>query len=232
VNVLAVGAHASSTLFLAGGTLARYAQAGHCVTIAEMCSATGERSGPASEELILRREIETRRAATLVPAEVDFLRLDLCGAFRVETRQRLTEVIRKIQPAVIITHDPADYCVCHTETGEMISECEIASRQHGLQTDHPPICESPSIAFMDTIAGIGFEPEEFVDITSVFELKCRMLACYEEETAAWQDHPVVAWLEWMGVHSRYRGIQAGVRYAEAFRRPHKWGHMRPCRILP
>ncbi len=230
MNVLVVGAHASSILFLACGTLFRYAQAGHGVTIAEMCSLLGEDSEPMTEAKILKRETEARQAATLVPAEISFFHPE--ASDNIQAWQYLRELILKIKPEVIITHDPADYYICHKETSEMVAACGLTFQRHGSGIGQPPGFESPSIVYMDTMAGIAFEPEEFVDISAAFELKCRMLACFETETATWQDHPVVAWLEWMGIHSRYRGIQAGVRYAEAFRRPRRWGHLQPRRILP
>ena len=52
-----------------------------------------------------------------------------------------------------------------------------------------------------------------------------MMLAYESEISVWQDHPVLPWMEWMEVTGRYRGIQSGVRYAEAFRPLRKWGNM-------
>jgi hypothetical protein len=108
------------------------------------------------------------------------------------------------------------------------------ARQVTIETESPPLSpeDPPEVIFMDTIGGLGFEPEEFVDISEHFHTKRRMIECYESEIAEWQDHPVFSWLEWLEVNSRYRGIQSGVRYAEAFRRANKWGVRSTKRLLP
>ena len=233
MNVLAVGAHPMDILFLSGGTLARYHPAGHSISIVTMCSRPSENPDLPADDLVRARQQETLRAAALIGAQVHFLRLGVCGAWPDrDTRFPLAEIIGQVQPTVILTHDPADYCPDHECTSDLVRECDSVARQQGVITQSPPIRETPEIVFMDTVSGLGFEPEEFVDITPVFDTKRRMMACYEEEIAAWQDHPVVAWMDWVEVHSRYRGMQSGVRYAEAFRRPRKWGLMRPRRILP
>jgi Uncharacterized proteins, LmbE homologs len=40
------------------------------------------------------------------------------------------------------------------------------------------------VYYMDNIAGIGFVPTEYVDITSVMETKLRMLRCHKSQFTA------------------------------------------------
>lgn len=233
MNILAVGVHISSVLFLAGGTLARYAQEGHRITVAATYPVTRAHcSKTDTKELVLKRELETREAVALLPAEAVFLYTESGPSYKEKEGRRLIELINRIKPEVIITHYAADHYDLHRHTSELLAACEFAARSHRITSELLPLHENPQIIFMDTIAGLAFEPEEFVNISSVFDLKCRLLACYEEETLAWQDHPVTSWLELTEIHNRYRGIQCWVHYAEAFRIPKKWGDIQPRRILP
>jgi len=90
----------------------------------------------------------------------------------------------------------------------------------------PPIC------YMDTVSGLSFDPDEFVDISPVFELKRKMLECLETDVAPYRGHPVLDTMEWVEITARFRGIQSGVRYAEAFARSPYWGSSLPTRLLP
>jgi LmbE family N-acetylglucosaminyl deacetylase len=235
VTVLAVGAHPLDVFFLCGGTLARYARGGHDIHIAVMSEPTSESDSVRIDDVTAIREAETERAASLIGAMIHYLRIP---GFSVrddsETRLRVAELIRKAVPHVVVTHDPGDYHTDHQQTSAVVMTAAMMARQVTVVTESPPfpLPVGPEVVFMDTIAGLGFEPEEFVDITSVYDTKRRMIECYETEVAEWQDHPVLSWLEWMEVNSRYRGIQVGARYAEAFRRAQKWVYRTTERLLP
>jgi LmbE family N-acetylglucosaminyl deacetylase len=233
VNVLAVGAHPLDIVFLCGGTLARYARAGHTVAIAYLALPMSEWSHLSLEELTATREEETARAFSLIGAGVHFLRLGpLEFSLTPENKLRVTDLIRKVAPHVILTHDPQDYHPEHQVTTVLVHESSMLARQYVVETESPVIQTHSEIMCMDTVAGVGFRPEQFVDISDVIETKRSMMLAYESEISFWQDHPVLAWMEWMEVTGRYRGIQAGVRYAEAFRPLRKWGNISPERRLP
>jgi LmbE family N-acetylglucosaminyl deacetylase len=97
------------------------------------------------------------------------------------------------------------------------------------QPHHPPILP---IYYMDTVAGIGFEPEEYVDISDHFETKRRMLACHQSQTAWLAAHDQVDVIDMMAAVARFRGVQAGVAHAEGFRAWREWGRIATERLLP
>lgn len=233
MNVLALGAHPLDIVLLCGGTLARYASAGHGVTIACMCGLGSESPETDTDEMSRLRLEESERAAGVIGASLCAFEVPICELHRdPEIRLRLTELLRRVEPHVILTHDPQDYHMDHETTSRLASQCSFLARQYVVQTESPPTRVHATIYHMDTISGLGFEPEVYVDITDVFETKLQMMQCYESEIRAWRDNPVVEWLEWAEVHCRYRGLQTSVRYAEAFRSPHRWGHVLPARLLP
>ncbi len=233
VNVLAVGAHPLDIVFLCGGTLARYAQAGHTVAIAYLALPMPESPGISLGQLAATREEETARAFSLIGASIYFLRfgvLDFCVT--PENKARVTELIREAQPNVILTHDPEDYHPDHQVTSVLVQESLMLARQHIVQTQSPAMQTHSEIICMDTVAGINSRPEQFVNISDVIEVKRSMMLAYESEIRAWENDAVVPWMEWMEVTCRYRGIQSGVRFAEAFRPLRKWGNLSPQRLLP
>lgn len=229
MNVLAVGAHAFETLFLTGGTLARYAADGHAVALAILCAPPPE--SLALGETALARENETLRAASLIGATVHHLRLDAASLSAGDgaAQSLLADVIRKTTPRVILTHDPLDHFPEYVLASELVFRCRS---MHGRRTGATAPVDPPEVIYMDTLSGLGFEPEQFVDVTDVFATKREMIACCGHEADEWPNNPRLSWLDWLTVQSRYRGIQGGVGYAEAFRRPAAWGNMSPARLLP
>lgn len=223
MNLLAIGAYASEIVLLCGGTLAKYSLAGHSVAIAVM-SRAGTRYPEFTQEMAEAEAQEFRHAAAVISASTYDLQLpqfDLRDDY--ETKLKVTEIIRQVQPKLIITHDRNDYTADHRTTSEIVTESMFMSKQEGIKTESPAIGQHPDVAFMDTMAGIAFDPEQYVDITKVIDVKRRMLQAFEREVEDFKDNPVVETLELMEVTGRYRGIQSGYRYAEAFRWPHRWG---------
>ena len=73
------------------------------------------------------------------------------------------------------------------------------------------------IYFMDTVMGLGFEPTEYVDVTSTIDTKTAMLEAHDSQLTWLRDHDGIDVVEQMRAASRFRGLQCGVRYAEGFR---------------
>ena len=85
---------------------------------------------------------------------------------------------------------------------------------------------------MDTLAGTRFIPSEYVDITQEIELKLQALACHESQIKWMSDHDKINFLDFVKTCSKFRGLQCGVPYAEAFRQYAEWPRLRPYRLLP
>ena len=47
-----------------------------------------------------------------------------------------------------------------------------------IKTQSPPCDLIPDIIFMDTVTGVNFHPEFYVDITEQWEAKSEMIACH------------------------------------------------------
>ena len=223
MNVLVIGAYASEALLVCGGTLAKYSLAGHVVALLTLCR-TGTRHPDCTQEMIEAEAAQSRNAAATIGAHIYQLespQFDIRPDY--ETKLKVTETIRQVQPKLIITHDRNDYARDHRATSEIATESVFMSKQPGIKTGSPAITVHPDVVFMDTFAGIAFAPEQYVDITKAIDIKRRMIAAFVRVVEDFRDDPVFETLELVEVAARYRGIQSGYRYAEAFRWPHRWG---------
>src|SRR5688572_24212078 len=105
LRVLAVGAHPDDLEITCGGTLARYARAGHTVVMAHLLNGDKGHYRMAPAELVKIRREEARRAAAVIGAES--VTLDMPDGMLyscAETRQRVIDLVREVKPDVVITH--------------------------------------------------------------------------------------------------------------------------------
>ena len=85
---------------------------------------------------------------------------------------------------------------------------------------------------METVAGLGFAPTEFVDVSEVIDVKTAMLGAHESQLTWLRDHDGVDIVEQMRTAARFRGHQCGVAHAEGFIACQRWLRARPRRLLP
>ena len=85
---------------------------------------------------------------------------------------------------------------------------------------------------MDTLAGVGFQPEDYVDVTDEIEVKLKALNCHESQIKWMMEHDKIDFLDFVRTCSKYRGLQCSVPYAEAFTKCYTWPRMATKRLLP
>jgi LmbE family N-acetylglucosaminyl deacetylase len=233
VRVLAVGAHPDDLEILCAGTLAKYARQGAQVSMAVATNGeVGSATLPKSEIAAIREE-EARRAASIIGA--DFYWLGYPDEFLFstdETRLRFLDLVRQARPDVILAHAPSDYHPDHRASGEILWDIRVMTTVPNIKTEHPPCEKIPEIFYMDTLAGIDFIPEFYVDVSETFEAKKKMLACHESQAHWLEDQYEMSYLEFIEHVGRFRGLQAGVKYAEAFRSSPTWPKRPHGPLLP
>ena len=234
MRVLAVGAHPDDLEILCGGTLARFAQEGHEVV---MCHASrGDRGSfvHTSEEISGIRSEEARRAAEICGAEATTLGQSDgdVNAADPEQRRLVIDLVRETRPELIITHHPGDYMGDHNETSKLVFDCSFHATLPLLETTKPNYRIVTPIYYMDTLMGLGFQPTEYVDVSSVMETKTRMLEAHQTQLTWLRDHDGVDVVEQMRTVTRFRGLQCGVEYAEGFVPCLTWLRSRTERLLP
>ena len=89
-----------------------------------------------------------------------------------------------------------------------------------------------SLFYMDTVGGIGFAPEEYVDISAVIDVKIEMLSQHKSQIEFMRERDGFDLVDYVRTSAKYRGYQCGVRYAEGFVPERVYPSLRPRRILP
>jgi len=234
MNILAIGCHPDDLEIGCGGTLARYAQEGHRVVMCHIANGNMGHKVIAPDELAVIRHKEAQDAAKLLGAEI--LSMGVNDLFvnnqNEDDIRRLVDVIRYAKPDVIITHDPDDYMRDHVQASEMVFNASFSASITHYQTQHDCLDTIPPIYFMDTLAGMGFIPTEYVDISKTIDLKLQALQCHDSQIRWMREHDGIDFLNFMRTCSKYRGLQCNVAYAEGFKPCIRWPRMASTRLLP
>jgi len=226
MRILAIHAHPDDIEILAAGSLASLAACGHEIVMASMTPGDcGSKQHPPEEIAEIRRG-EAARSAAIIGARYLWAGFYDLAIFNDDpSRRKTTELLREIQPEIVITAAPSDYHCDHEATSLLVRDaCFAAPAPNYLCGQAAPLPGIPHLYFMDAIEGVDREgrplaPDFIVDVGSVFDVKKRMLACHESQRQ-WlrEHHGMDNYLESMEAWTRERGIAAGVVYGEGFRR--------------
>ena len=226
-TIMAVGAHHDDNELIAG-TLALHKEAGWRVISVVMINGLyiADKAAPEHAKI---RENESLEAAKILDMECVFLKLPEGNLDPgSDTQMLLLEQIRKYAPQIVITHPPRDYHNDHMNTSRCTFEAVLKSWNPCVQTKHPP-CPKPKLYYCDGWF-VPFTPDEYVDISKFVELKRDMLGCHKSQLTPC-DPAEDNMLDMAILRNRVRGVEAGVRYAEAFQLVPNLGSVRLCNLL-
>jgi LmbE family N-acetylglucosaminyl deacetylase len=233
MNVLFVGAHPDDIETFAGGTAARYRDRGDQLFF---CVTTNGNVGSSTlppDEIADIRYHEASEGADVFGAELIWLGFE--DEFLIdsqETRMSIIDAIRIARPDVVFCHWRQDYNPDHSISGMIVDECLHMAGVPNIKTGAVPTDHIPPLYFMDTMAGIGFEPELYVDISSVFDRKVEAVRKHASQNLWMKDLFGYEMESFLEIPARFRGLQAGVKMAEAFRPSYRWGRMFTRHLLP
>jgi LmbE family N-acetylglucosaminyl deacetylase len=235
-TILAIHAHPDDIEILAGGTMAMLAAAGNRVVFVSMTPGDcgSHKHGP--DEIAAIRRKEATAAARLAGAEYRCAEFRDLAVFSDDpSRRRVTEILRLIQPDLVITSSPMDYMCDHEATSALVRDACFAAPAPNYKTGASgpaaPIPAIPHLYFMDAVGGVDREnrpilPDFVVDVGKVFERKKAMLAEHGSQRE-WlrQHHGIDEYLDLMERWTRANGRRAGIEMGEGFR--HYKGHPYP-----
>lgn len=229
MRIISIHAHPDDAEILAGGSLALLARAGHSITIVTMTPGDCGSAEFPPEQTAQTRRREASAAAALIGARY------VCAEFRDlaifnddAARRRVTELLRRNRPEIVLTASPVDYHPDHEATSVLVRDaCFAASApNYATNTDQPALAlpDIPHVYFMDSIEGVDRDgrpqaPDFFINVAPVFQTKRNMLAQHVSQRN-WlrKQHGIEDYLDMMEMWTRQRGEAAGVAYAEGFRR--------------
>lgn len=235
-RVLALGCHPDDIEFMMGGTLLLCKAAGcelHYMTLANGSCGTTELS--VTEIVRIRRE-ESQHAAAYVGAMYhESLVNDLEVFYIQELIRRMTAIIRKIAPDIVLIPSTEDYMEDHSNTARIAVTAAFCRGMPNYWSipPEPPIPQDV-VLYHALPYGLtdglrrGIVPDFFVNVTSVMNEKEQMLACHASQKT-WLDasQGLNAYLLTMRQMTADVGIMSGqFDYAEGWRRHSHLGYAR------
>jgi len=211
---------------LAAGTLMRLLEKGHQVTICTMTAGDCGSTEYEPDEIARIRRAEAKAGADLIGADYVCAEFKDLAIFNEDAaRRKVTEVLRQVQPDIVITASPVDYHCDHEATSVLVRDACFGAPAPNYRTggDAPILRAIPHLYYCDPVEGLdrdgnGIRPEFVVDVTARMERKSAMLACHVSQRN-WlrTHHGMDNYIETMQAWSATRGAVKGFAFGEGFR---------------
>ena len=218
-TVLVITAHPDDMEIACAGTLLKCKARGDRVVVCHLSSGNQGHEIILPEELTVIRAEEAQRSGRLGGFEVmwgGFDDLEIYDNSR-QSRDKVVDIIKQVDPDFIITHDPDDYMPDHTATSRLVFDACFAATLPHYETGVKERARLTPIYYMDPLAGVNFNPTEYVDVTEYIDQKLAMLECHESQITWMRDHDGIDFPDMVRTCCRYRGYQCGADYAEGFK---------------
>ena len=195
MNIVAIGAHPDDIEYGCGGTLALYAQKGHDVFL--FVASDGSRGGAPDVRTGEQRDAALALGAREVvwggfpDAEVPLGR-ELIAA--------VEAVIRRVKPTMIFVNSPDDTHQDHRN----LSQATVSATRY-----------IPNFLFYEVPSTQNFTPNCYANVDKVLDLKLAALEAHRSQVSKTNIEDLTI-LELAVSCANFRGIQARVKYAEAF----------------
>lgn len=235
-TVLSVLAHPDDAEFLCAGTLIRLKEEhGFDVHIATMTPGDCGSTEMGSYEISRVRRLEGAAAAACIQATYHCLEeRDLLVTYCERALEKVTRLLRKVRPSILLTHSPSDYMLDHEMTSTLTRAAAFAAPVPNFLSDRDlgaPLDHIPHLYYCDAIEGktpLGEDvpPGFYIDISGQVELKTKMMACHaSQRNWLMKHHGLDSYLQALRDWSSRRGGECGVTFAEGFRQ--HLGHSYP-----
>ena len=233
-TVLVISCHPDDMEIACAGTLLKCKERGDRVVICHLSSGNLGHVVIPPDELRVMRAKEAEKSAAMGGFEVIHSSFDDLEIYdnNKEARDKVVEVIQQVDPDFIITHDPNDYMPDHTAVSRLVFDASFTATLPNYKSKYSEPAKLVPIYYMDTLAGVNFNPTEYVDISDEIDLKIDMLECHESQLVWMREHDGIDFADMVKTCSRYRGYQCGADYAEGFRQCQVYLKGTTKRLLP
>jgi LmbE family N-acetylglucosaminyl deacetylase len=219
-KILAIGAHPDDLEISCAGSLAKWAKEGSLITMVVVSN--GELSSPdaaLSGKMGKIRGEEFINSAAIIKARK--LRLNMeDGLIFDDKSSRLVfiKLIKEVRPDIVITHYPKDDHPDHRAVNSLVCSSIVIA-----QAESPdPNWRVKKVYFMDSLGSINFYPDTYIDISETVSIKKQMLLSHLSQFKVMKKKYKIDLWDVVEATARFRGIQANVKYAEAFVEFRSW----------
>ncbi len=196
MKILALGAHPDDIEIFMYGLVSIYKKEGN--QIFTMIATDGAKGGCQTDELLIKKRAEEAIAGLKNLSSPIFLNLpDGELGETPEHKKIIKENILKLMPDLIITHSEHDYHADHRSLSILTSSA---------------VSHYIPILYCDTLMGVNFQPNFFIDITDHFEMKKEAVLKHNSQNPK-------RFVNLFKLMNAYRAAQCNApegRYAEAY----------------
>lgn len=202
LNILCLGAHPGDPEFGCGGTMTKYSKAGNTVVFLYLTRGEAYDDKQSHEVSAALRTKEAEASCKILNAKPLFAgQIDGDTVLNKQSNEAIAKMILDQKPDIVFTQWPLDSHPDHQVTGLLALTAWIrANRKFHLY-------------FYEVNTGsetMSFTPTDYVDITDVRELK--KAAMFAHATQG----PKEIYDDYFKTLEEFRGLEAGVKAAEAF----------------
>lgn len=223
-TILAVAAHPDDVEISFSGTLKLMADRGYKIAVATVTAGQMGSYEHDVQTLSEMRQDEARKAAQVLNAEYYCLeQMDGFVMDSMDARLKMAELIRQVQPGIIITHLNSDYHSDHRMTSVITEAAAMVSTLPNVPSDAPPLPITPLLYYsapfgLKTLLGDPLpRPHFYVDITSSIDTKMEMLKHHQTQIDLMRGmHRIDDFFGEMKRFSELLGKDVNVPYAEAY----------------
>jgi len=202
LDIVCLGAHPGDPEFGCGGTMARYSEAGHNVTF--LYITRGEASDPNKTytEMAAMRTKEAETSCKILGAKPLFFgEIDGNTVLDKDKNADMEKQLIALNPDIVFTQWPVDGHPDHQVTGLLaLTAWTRAKRLYHLY-------------FYEVNTGsetMSFTPTDYVDIASTHEKKKQAMFAHKTQD------PINTYNDYFKPLEEFRGLESGVKVAEAF----------------
>ena len=212
LDILVIGAHPDDAEIGCGGTIAHYQKRGKKVGILDLSN--GE---PTPFGTVEKRMAEAKAASDILNLDMR-ITLDMTNRYienTIENRKKVSEVIRKYKPNILITHPyndwHSDHIVCHQIVNAAKFQAKLTKTESKYAEHYPKY-----VFYFDHshIKDKNRKPDFLIDISDSLEEKINSLKVYKSQFV--DNKKNLRLFDYIRERAGYLGYQIGVKYAEGF----------------
>ena len=176
-TVLAITCHPDDMEIACAGTLLKCKQRGDRVVVCHLSSGNLGHEVIPPDELTVMRSNEAKKSAEIGDFEIMYGGFDDLEIYadNKESRDKVVDIIKQVDPDFIITHSPDDYMPDHTAVSRLVFDACFTATLPNYHTKTEGRARLVPLYYMDTLAGVNFNPTEYVDVSEFIDKKLEML---------------------------------------------------------
>ena len=184
-------------------------------------------------ELAARRRAESETAAERLGVDLVWMdHSDFAVQSDAVTRLVVVDLLRACKPDLLLAPAPLGNVLDAKGAWDLARAAAEMAAAPNVLSEGEPLLQPPALLAYERAWSAGFTPTEFVDVTETLEAKHHALDAHASLAASLRESHGVELGEAAETVAAYRGLQAGVAFAEAFGCDARLGPLPARRLLP